>query len=228
MANKLKLSTRHSGNTDLGSRSGMPRYVGATAKVERIENGVKIILTDYEGTTEAIVYEAIQNIIKNVDTSLTFVLPDGRTFTTDPLKGEQGIQGVQGEAGVGIESIELTETSGREKTYTITFTDETTFDFIVTDGEQGIQGETGPRGETGPQGSQGVQGVKGDTGNGIVSITKTATAGLVDTYTILYTDGTSSTFNVTNGREAYTAGTGIDITNGVISIDLDNAEGGNY
>lgn len=225
MANKLKLNTRHSGNIDLGSSSGMPRYVGATAKVERIENGVKIILTDYEGTTEAIVYEAIQNIIKNVDTSLTFVLPDGRTFTTDPLKGEQGIQGIQGiqgETGVGIESIELTETSGREKTYTITFTDATTFDFIVTDGEQGIQGERGP------QGSQGIQGVQGETGNGIVSITKTATAGLVDTYTILYTDGTTSTFNVTNAP-TYTAGTGISISSsGVISLDLSNAEGSNY
>lgn len=247
MANKLKLNTRHSGNTDLGSRSGMPRYVGATAKVERIENGVKIILTDYEGTTEANVYEAIQNIIKNVDTSLTFVLPDGRTFTTDPLKGEQGIQGIQGiqgETGVGIESIELTETSGREKTYTITFTDETTFDFIVADGEQGIQGErgpqgiqgiqgetgpsgpvgpTGPVGPSGPQGSQGIQGVKGDTGNGIVSITKTATAGLVDTYTILYTDGTTSTFNVTNGANG--SGSVADVwVNGESVLDGDTAK----
>lgn len=34
---------------------------------------------------------------------------------------------------------------------------------------------------------------------GVESITKTGTSGLVDTYTILYTDGTSTTFNVTNG-----------------------------
>ena len=34
---------------------------------------------------------------------------------------------------------------------------------------------------------------------GISSITKTGTVGLVDTYTITYTDGTTSTFEVTNG-----------------------------
>lgn len=35
-------------------------------------------------------------------------------------------------------------------------------------------------------------------GRGIVSIDKTSTSGLVDTYTITYTDNTTSTFNVTN------------------------------
>lgn len=42
---------------------------------------------------------------------------------------------------------------------------------------------------------------KGDTGNGITSIAKTSTSGLVDTYTITYTDGTTSTFTVTNGEK---------------------------
>lgn len=36
---------------------------------------------------------------------------------------------------------------------------------------------------------------------GIASIEKTGTAGLVDTYTITYTDGTTSTFTVTNGKD---------------------------
>lgn len=49
--------------------------------------------------------------------------------------------------------------------------------------------------------SQGIlKGEAGDDGNGIVSITKTATSGLVDTYTITYTNGTTSTFTVTNGE----------------------------
>ena len=34
---------------------------------------------------------------------------------------------------------------------------------------------------------------------GIASIAKTSTSGLVDTYTITYSDGTTSTYNVTNG-----------------------------
>lgn len=37
--------------------------------------------------------------------------------------------------------------------------------------------------------------------NAIVSIELTSTSGLVDTYTITFTDGTSTTFNVTNGKD---------------------------
>lgn len=37
----------------------------------------------------------------------------------------------------------------------------------------------------------------------IISITKTGTSGLVDTYTITYIDGSTSTFTVTNGKSAY-------------------------
>lgn len=40
---------------------------------------------------------------------------------------------------------------------------------------------------------------EGETGNGISSIVKTSTADLVDTYTITYTDGTTTTYTVTNG-----------------------------
>ena len=40
---------------------------------------------------------------------------------------------------------------------------------------------------------------RGLDGRGIVSIAKTGTSGLVDTYTITYTDATTSTFTVTNG-----------------------------
>lgn len=53
---------------------------------------------------------------------------------------------------------------------------------------------------TGPQGQTGA------TGNGIASITKTGTSGLVDTYTILYTNGQSTTFTVTNGQNGTGAG----------------------
>jgi hypothetical protein len=50
--------------------------------------------------------------------------------------------------------------------------------------------------------SQGtLKGEAGDDGNGIVSIAKTATSGLVDTYTITYTDDNTDTFTVTNGKD---------------------------
>ena len=41
--------------------------------------------------------------------------------------------------------------------------------------------------------------IKGEDGVGIVSITKTGTSGITDTYTITYTNNTTSTFTVTNG-----------------------------
>ena len=53
----------------------------------------------------------------------------------------------------------------------------------------------------GAKGDPGDPGEKGDPGNGIASITKTASSGLVDTYTITYTDGTTTTFTVTNGAD---------------------------
>lgn len=60
------------------------------------------------------------------------------------------------------------------------------FDFGIPKGDKGDKGNTG---------------ATGATGNGIASITKTSTAGLVDTYTITFTDGTTTTFDVTNGQD---------------------------
>ena len=68
--------------------------------------------------------------------------------------------------------------------------------------------------------SQGVlKGADGADGNGIVSIAKTATVGLVDTYTITYDDGNTTTYDVTNGQNGSKwykgtaiSGTGTSIT----------------
>ena len=58
-----------------------------------------------------------------------------------------------------------------------------------------------------------MNGVDGEDGKGIVSVEKTGTAGLVDTYTITYTDGTTTTFTVTNGKD------GVDGKDGKDGID---------
>lgn len=42
--------------------------------------------------------------------------------------------------------------------------------------------------------------LKGQEGQSIKGIKKTSTSGLADTYTITLTDGTTSTFSVTNGK----------------------------
>ena len=51
----------------------------------------------------------------------------------------------------------------------------------------------------GAAGQNGTNGTNGTNGRGISSVAKTGTNGLVDTYTITFTDGTTSTFTVTNG-----------------------------
>ena len=70
-------------------------------------------------------------------------------------------------------------------------------------GEKGDKGDTGAQGETGPKGDKGDKGEDGENGTGVTvtSVTKTGTAGLVDTYTVLFSDGTQTNFTVTNGAK---------------------------
>ena len=119
-----------------------------------------------------------------VDTALT-EMNNLNINVSDKVDGEVTItftdkQGNQKEVkindGRGIVSILKTATSGNIDTYTITYTDNTTSIFEVTNG------------------------IDGTDGRGIVSIEKTGTTGLIDTYTITYTDNTTSIFNVANGK----------------------------
>lgn len=118
-----------------------------------------------------------------------------------------------------ITKIEKTNTLGLIDEYTITYTDNTTSTFFVTngkDGTEGIQGLPGADGHTptitvGTNGNwvvdgvdlgiraEGLRGPQGEAGRGIVSINKTSTSGQIDEYTITYTDNTTTTFIVTNG-----------------------------
>lgn len=77
----------------------------------------------------------------------------------------------------------------------------------------------GPQGEQGPQGTPGEKGDTGEAGESVtvVSVSKTNTEGSVDTYTIYFSDNSSTTFTVTNGSD----GKSITIT----SVDKINANG---
>ena len=72
----------------------------------------------------------------------------------EPIVGPQGPQGEtgeRGEDGVSIVSVDLTSSDGLADIYTITYSDGTTSNFVVTngkDGEQGIQGIPGEDGHT--------------------------------------------------------------------------------
>lgn len=63
-----------------------------------------------------------------------------------------GAKGDKGDTGVGIDSIDLTATNGLVKTYTITFTDNSTTTFDVTDGATGADGAPGAPGADGKDG----------------------------------------------------------------------------
>lgn len=67
------------------------------------------------------------------------------------------------------------------------------------------------KGNTGNTGSTGNPGPVGPTGNGIASIRKTGTSGLVDTYTITYTNGNTTTFTVTNGEDGEVTETELNV-----------------
>lgn len=111
------------------------------------------------------------------------------TFAWENSEGETEtdtldvMDGTDGTDGVGISSITFKEKDASgNNVYTVTLTNQNTYDITC---------PIGPQGETGATGA---------TGNGIASITKTGTSGLVDTYTITYTNGQTTTFTVTNGE----------------------------
>lgn len=82
----------------------------------------------------------------------------------------------------------------------------------VEQGPQGLQGETGAQGEKGDTGA---------VGNGIASVEKTKTEGNVDTYTVTFTDGTFTTFSITNGEDGEDGEQGKDGITPTISISAD-------
>ena len=159
-----------------------------------------------------------------VDT-YTITYTDNTTSTFTVRNGANGSSGSDGYSPI----VSVTDITGGKR---ITITDvngEHAFDVMNgADGAKGDKGDTGAKGdqglqgiqgETGAQGAkgeQGIQGVAGADGKGISSVVRTSgngAAGTVDTYTITYTDNTTSTFTVRNGalkQRAYTLDFGTD------------------
>ena len=87
---------------------------------------------------------------------------------------------------------------GTTATITITKKDGTSESVELYDGIRGPEGPTGP------------QGIAGPIGVSIDNIAKTSTDELIDTYTITYSNGNTSTFTVTNGRDGTNGTDGLD------------------
>ena len=143
----------------------------------------------------------------DLDTWDYYVKVNGGWVKTGNIKGGEGRS---------IISIAKTDTTGNVDTYTITYSDGSTTTFTITNGEdgtQGIQGQPGENGHTptitiGLNGNWWIdgydtgikaQGPQGEQGVSITSIAKTSSSGNVDTYTITYSNGSTTTFTVTNG-----------------------------
>ena len=157
------------------------------------------------------------------NTTSTFTVTNGQdgingTNGTNGIDGTNGTNGQDGEDGRGITSITGPETNGLVDTYTIHYSDNTTSTFTVTNGQDGINGTNGTNGI---DGTNGTNGQDGQDGRGIVSITGPETNNLVDTYTIHYSDNTTSTFTVTNGQDGTAAAAG----NGIASIAKTSTDG---
>lgn len=83
------------------------------------------------------------------------------------------------------------------------------FDNLGRFGAAGPAGPKGDKGDKGNTGSQGPEGPQGVPGTKIANIVKTSSVGLVDTYTIIMTDGTTYNFTVTNGKDGHTGQDGL-------------------
>ena len=150
---------------------------------------VAVAITKDDGQKLRTYRDAQLSIVESIDAVTDSELEQGIEQGALYLDAATFLSGADGR---GIESVVKAATAGIVDTYTITYTDGTTSTFEVTNGRDGEDGQPGAPGQPG---SDGV---------GIVSITKTSTSGLVDTYTILLTNGNTTTFQVTNGKDGIT------------------------
>ena len=79
----------------------------------------------------------------------------------DGANGRDGTDGKDGQDGVGISKIEKTATNGNVDTYTITLTNQSTYNFTVTNGKDGVDGVDGADGQDGQDGADGKDGTDG-------------------------------------------------------------------
>jgi hypothetical protein len=184
----------------------------AATKAAEIKNvSVGSTITGAAGTNAAVIYNPASG-------EFTFVVP-------------QGIKGDRGDA-FEVNSVgnlaERTLYDTRTKGFSFLAIDEATIYFKLSD--------TSGDWSLGAPFGKGDKGDKGDTGNGIATIGFTGTTdpsgnpgqnGATDTYTISYTDGTSTTFPVYNGLDSAVlsvAGRTGDVTLTKTDVGLSNVD----
>lgn len=152
----------------------------------------------------------------------------GGAYTWLNLGSISGVKGDKGDTGTSITSLTgnaVNKGQGKRAfVLNVGLSNDTskTFEYDIVDGTNGTNG---------------TNGTDGADGRGIVSIERTAgtgAAGTTDTYTIKYTDKTTSTFNVYNGQDGTGTAVTVDselsdtstnpVQNRVIKAALDNVQ----
>lgn len=152
----------------------------------------------------------------------------GGAYTWINLGSISGVKGDKGDTGTSITSLTgnaVNKGQGKRAfVLNVGLSNDTskTFEYDIVDGTNGTNG---------------TNGTDGADGRGIVSIERTAgtgAAGTTDTYTIKYTDKTTSTFNVYNGQDGTGTAVTVDselsdtstnpVQNRVIKAALDNVQ----
>jgi len=181
---------------DIEALSENPPYIGAngnwyvwdTNTGEYVDSGIDASITVEIADVTALEPDAspyVTNTGTNTDPIFHLFIPRGQNGQVGATPNISVTASVDSNTGTPSVTVTKTGTAGNPK-YALAFSN--------LKGERGIQGDKGNTGETGA------------TGNGIASIERTGTSGLVDTYTITFTDGTTTTFTVTNGRDGQGSG----------------------
>lgn len=164
---------------DLQGVQGETGPMGAPFTIKKTYSSVAEMNADFDNM-ELGDYVMIASTVEIEDNAKLYTRGESQWIFITDFSGATGIQGPTGVT----PNIQIgTVVSGDSPSVTRSGTNENpVLNFTL------VKGDTGATGQTGP------------TGNGIASITKTSTSGLVDTYTITFTSGNTTTFNVTNGN----------------------------
>ena len=184
-----------------------------TVNIEAITGGHRVTITDKDGDHA---FDVMDGEPGEPGVSPEITVSDitgGHRITIVDVNGTKTVDVMDGGDGRGIVSVTKTGTAGLVDTYTIVYTEGENSTFTVTNGEDGVSPTITVSEITGghrititdknhPSGLtvDVMDGQDGGDGRGIVSVEKTGTSGLTDTYTITYTSGNATTFTVTNGQ----------------------------
>lgn len=138
-----------------------------------------------------------------------------KKFTSETVLGGGAVVGKN----VTISSITPID-GGNRITFSYTLDDGT----VKTSTLDVMNGSSGKDGKTPVKGVDYKDGEKGDDGIGITSVTKTKTEGLVDTYTITFSDGSTFEYEITNGQSGSDGKPGKDAVSPTITENADNTD----